>query len=304
MIRLYKFIRKRDAAMRIIFLLCALFSLVSLAVITCFLLANGIPFIAETGFFKFLFGMRWAPLADDASFGIFPMLVASVYITVLAAAIGLGLGLPAAVCLYKFFPKKLLGAVKQLINLTAGIPSVVFGLFGMTVIVPFLRDYVSGTGMGYGILAAGLVLALMILPTVVSLSLEALNAVPAGYYDGALALGSTKAQATFRIMLPAAKSGILAATVLAVGRAIGETMAVIMVIGGSPQMPTGMFQSVRTLTANIAMGATEMSGKPLSALIATGVVLFALTLLINVGFSLLRRTKDNPAGRKKPKGKA
>ncbi len=178
-----------------------------------------------------------------------------------------------------------------MIQLLAGIPSVIYGLFGMIIIVP-LRDYISPNGVGYGILSASLVLSVMILPTIVSVSLDALNAVPKSYYEGALALGATSEQSVFRIMIPAAKSGILAAVVLSIGRAIGETMAVIMVIGGSPVMPESIFQSVRTLTANIAMGAAELSGDAATALVATGVVLFVFTLLLNISFSLLKREKN------------
>jgi len=173
-----------------------------------------------------------------------------------------------------------------LVNLLAGIPSVIHGLFGIIVIVPFLRDYISPNGVGYGILAAGLVLSVMILPTIVSVSLDALNAVPKEYYEGALALGATSEQSVFKVMLPAAKSGVLAAGVLSAGRAIGETMAVIMVIGGSPVMPKSLFQSVRTMTANIAMGASELTGDAATALVATGVVLFLFTLLLNISVSL------------------
>ena len=277
--------------MRGVFLFSAVFSILALATITVFLFVSGVPFIARTGFAEFLLGSNWAPLADAPSFGIFPMIVASLYVTALSVIIGIGIGLLTAIALYKFCPKKLVAPVRQMINLLAGIPSVIFGLFGMTVIVPFVRDYISPTGIGYGIFSASIVLAIMILPTIVSVSLDSLNSVSNTYYEGALALGATKEQATFKIMLPAAKSGILAGVVLAIGRAIGETMAVIMVIGGSPERPTSMFQSVRTLTANIAMGALELSGDALSALISTGVVLFVFTLILNVSFSLLK--KDN-----------
>ena len=288
---LYGFINAREKVMRGVFLFSGVFSILALATITVFLFVSGVPFIRETGFAKFLFGSDWAPLADNPSFGIFPMIVASLYVTALSVIIGIGIGLLTAIALYKFCPKKLVAPIRQMINLLAGIPSVIFGLFGMTIIVPFVRDYVSPTGIGYGILSASLVLGIMILPTIVSVSLDSLNSVSNTYYEGALALGATKEQATFKIMLPAAKSGILAGVVLAIGRAIGETMAVIMVIGGSPEMPESLFQSVRTLTANIAMGALELSGDALSALIATGVVLFVFTLILNVSFSLFK--KDN-----------
>lgn len=295
----YGFIKAREKVMRAVFLFSAVFSIFALATITVFLFVSGVPFIAKTGFFKFVFGKNWAPLADSPSYGILPMIVASLYVTALSVVIGVGIGLLTAVALYKFFPKKLVSPVRHMINLLAGIPSVIFGLFGMTTIVPFIRDCVSPSGVGYGILSSALVLGIMILPTIVSVSLDSLSSVPNSYYEGALALGATKEQATFKIMLPAAKSGILAAVVLAIGRAVGETMAVIMVIGGSPEMPESVFQSVRTLTANIAMGALELQGDALSALIATGVVLFVFTLILNVSFSLLKR--DN-ADKKEQRG--
>ena len=300
---LYGFISAREKVMRGVFLFSAIFSILALVTITVFLFVSGVPFIAKTGFAKFIFGSNWAPLAENPSFGILPMIVASLYVTALSVIFGIGIGLLTAIALYKFCPKKLVAPIRQMINLLAGIPSVIFGLFGMTIIVPFVRDYISPSGVGYGIFSASVVLGIMILPTIVSVSLDSLNSVSNSYYEGALALGATKEQATFKIMLPAAKSGILAGVVLAIGRAIGETMAVIMVIGGSPEMPESMFQSVRTLTANIAMGALELSGDALSALIATGVVLFVFTLILNVSFSLLKKDKsDKPATKKERRG--
>ena len=289
---LYRFINTREKLMRGLFLFSAIFSILALATITIFLFVSGIPFMAKTGFAKFLFGSDWAPVADNPSYGIFPMIVATLYVTALSVIIGVGIGLLTSIALYKFCPKRLISPIRQMINLLAGIPSVIFGLFGMTIIVPFVRDYISPTGVGYGILSASLVLGIMILPTIVSVSLDSLNSVPSSYYEGALALGATKEQATFKVMVPSAKSGILAGVVLAIGRSIGETMAVIMVIGGSPEMPESIFQSVRTLTANIAMGALELQGDALSALIATGVVLFVFTLILNVSFSLLKKDKS------------
>lgn len=285
---------------RVGFLLSALFSIAALLTITVFLFANGIPFIAKTGAAEFLFGREWAPLETPPHYGILPMIVTTLYVTALAVAIGVLVGIFTAVCLYRFCPARLAAPVRHLINLLAGIPSVIFGLFGVTVIVPFVRDYLSPTGVGYGIFSAALVLGIMILPTVVSVSLDAMQAVPENYFEGALALGATREEATFRIMLPAAKSGIMAGVVLATGRALGETMAVIMVVGNSPEMPHSIFQSVRTLTANIALGAMEMSGDPQKALIASGVVLFVFALLLNVSFSLLKR---NPDADKKKRGR-
>lgn len=291
-------VRTKENAMRAVFLFCAVFSVLALTAITVFLLAGGVPFIAKTGVGRFLLGTDWQPLSDNPVYGIFPMIVTTLYVTALSVVTGLGTGLLTAVCLYRFCPKKLVLPIRQMINLLAGIPSVIFGLFGMTVIVPFIRDYLSPNGVGYGILSSSIVLGIMVLPTIVSVSLDAMQAVPESYYEGALALGATKEQATFRIMLPAAKSGILAGTVLAVGRAVGETMAVIMVIGGSPEMPRSLFQSVRTLTANIAMGAMELSGDSLSALIATGVVLFVFTLVLNVSFAAMKRDKTEKVGKR------
>ena len=289
---LYGFINAREKVMRGVFLFSAVFSILALVTITVFLFVSGIPFMAKTGIKEFLFGSDWSPLSDSPSYGVFPMIVATFYVTALSVVIGIGIGLLPAIALYKFCPKRLVPPIRQMINLLSGIPSVIFGLFGMTVIVPFVRDYLSPTGVGYGILSSSLVLGMMILPTIVSVSLDALNSVPGAYYEGALALGATKEQATFKVMLPAAKSGILAGVLLAIGRAIGETMAVIMVIGGSPEMPKSIFQSVRTLTANIAMGAMELSGDALSALIASGVVLFVFTLILNISFSFLKRDKN------------
>ena len=278
--------------MRGIFLFCAIFSIFALGCICVFLFAQGVPFIGKIGLGNF-FGTTWN--LHDESYGILSMIVTSLYVTALATIIGVIIGLCTAISLYKFCPKKAIPLIRQMINLLAGIPSVIYGLFGMIIIVPFLRDNISPNGVGYGILAASLVLSVMVLPTIVSVSLDALTAVPKNYYEGALALGATKAQSVFKVMLPAAKSGVFAAVVLSIGRAIGETMAVIMVIGGSPVMPKGLFQSVRTLTANIAMGATELRGDAATALVSTGVVLFFFTLLLNISFSLLK----GGAGREK-----
>jgi phosphate transport system permease protein len=289
---IYGWIKTREKLMKAIFLASAVFSIFALASICVFLFANGLPFMADYGFGSFLLGRVWSIFATPPSYGIFPMIVASLYVTGLATLIGVGIGLMTAVFLYRFCPKRLVPVIRQIVNLLAGIPSVIYGLFGMIIIVPFLRDTLSPNGVGYGILAASLVLSIMILPTVVSVSLEALQAVPGSYFEGALALGATREQAVFQVMVPAAKSGILAAVVLAIGRVIGETMAVIMVIGGSPAMPESLFQSVRTMTANIAMSATELSGEPAVALVATAVVLFVFTFLLNVSFSLLKNKKE------------
>ena len=297
----YNFIKTRDIFMRGVFVFCAAFSLFALGCICVFLFAEGAPFIGRVGFGNF-FGSEWH--IDSEAYGILSMIIASLYVTALATLVGITVGLFTAICLFRFCPKNAVAPIRQLINLLAGIPSVIYGLFGLIIIVPFLRDYISPNGVGYGILAASLVLSVMILPTIVSVSLDALNAVPKSYYEGALALGATSEQSVFKVILPAAKSGILAAVVLAIGRAIGETMAVIMVIGNSPVMPSGLFQSVRTMTANIALGAKELTGDAATALVATGVILFFFTLLLNVSFSLLKSEKGGGKREKKRSQKA
>jgi phosphate transport system permease protein len=291
--------------MKAVFLLSSIFSVLALLVIAVFLMARGIPAISKIGLGEF-FGTRWS--IGDRVFGILPMLVGSVYVTALATVFGVTLGLFTAIFLYKFCPKRIAGAVRQMVNLLAGIPSVVFGLFGMMTVVPAFRSLARSAHLGtdgYGILSASVILAIMIMPTIVSLSLDALHAVPKENFEGALALGASKERAVFSVMVPSAKSGIFAAVVLSLGRALGETMAVLMVIGNSPAMPTGLFQSVRTLTSNIAQGAMELSGDAFEALIATGVVLFVFTLLINVGFNLLKNyDKDKKRKKKAQKAEA
>ena len=288
----------KENAAKWIFAAAAAASVIAVALICVFLFAGGIPGMMKIGVWEFLSGTRWRPGNDI--YGILPMIVTSLYVTALAVIFGVVIGLSTAVCLYRFCPRKLVSPVRQMINLLAGIPSVIYGLFGMTVIVPFLRDYLSPTGVGYGILAAAIVLSVMILPTVVSVSLDSLSSVPISYYEGALALGSTEAEATFKIVLPAAKSGVTSGVILAVGRALGETMAVIMVVGGSPEMPKSLFQSVRTLTSNIAMGAMELDENTQEALIASGVVLLVFALLLNISFSFL---KQDWSERRKRRGK-
>ena len=219
--RFFKFINAREKLMKGIFFLSAVFSVGALITITVFLFTSGIPLISKVGFSDFIFGKEWAPLADNPKYGIFPMIVTSLYVTALSVIIGVTIGLFTAIALYKFVPKKLVAPIKQMVNLLAGIPSVIYGLFGMTLIVPFMRDYVSDNGVGYGIASASVVLAIMILPTIVSVAYDALKSVDTAYYENALALGATKEQATFKVVVPAAKSGIFAGIVLSIGRALG-----------------------------------------------------------------------------------
>ena len=279
--------------MKCIFCVAALFSFFALLAICIFLFAKGFPSFAQTGFFKFIFGKVWNPVSQTPTFGILPMILGSIYVTALATIIGVTIGLFTSIFLFKFCPKKLVPYVRQLVNLLAGIPSVIYGLFGLTLIVPLLAS-ISPTAQGEGILAASIILSIMILPTIVSISLNALYAVPTNIYEGALALGSTKEQTVFKAVVPAAKNGIFAAIVLAIGRAIGETMAVTMVVGNNPNIPKGIFQPINTLTSVIAGEALEHTSEShMNALIAIGVVLFVFTLLLNITFMILKNRKKN-----------
>ncbi len=278
-----------DEVAKVTFFLCAGISILVLFCIVLYLFCNGIPFVARYGFTAFLFGMKWDIASSDPKYGILAMSLTTLILTAIATLIGGLLGVFSAIALFKFVPKKIAGVCNYLIQLLAGIPSVVFGLFGMTFIVPFVRDYISSNGVGYGILSSSIVLGVMILPTVTSMSLNALNAVDKSYFEGSLALGMNKTQSVFQTVLPSAKNGIFAGIILGLGRALGETMAVMMVIGGSAVMPTSLTKSVRTLTANIAMGANELTGEPLEALIACGCVLFVFTLLVYLALGLLKR---------------
>lgn len=288
---------KIENIIKYIFFSSGLFSIVALMTITLFLFNNGIPFIKKIGFTNFILENKWSPFTDPPMYGILSMIITSIYVTFLSVTFGSILGLFTSIGLYRFVNKKFVPIISQMVNLLAGIPSVIYGLFGLNLLVPFIRDNISPNGIGYGILAASIVLGIMILPTIVSISLDALIAIPQSYYEGALALGATQEESVFKIILPSASRGILTSVILAIGRAIGETMAVIMIIGGSAEIPKSLFQSVRTLTSNIAMGATELSGEPLEALIATGTILFIFTLLLNITFSYMKTIfKNNSKG--------
>ncbi|MDY6094420.1 MAG: phosphate ABC transporter permease subunit PstC [Candidatus Enteromonas sp.] len=283
----------KEKGAQIGFLLCAVLSLGSLLLITVFLFASGMPFLARYGVGDFLFGSVWAPLATIPRYGILPMILTTFSLVALSSVFGAIIGLLVAIALFAFVPSGIQKPLKALIELLAGIPSVIFGLFGLMIVVPFVRDYVSVNGVGYGLLSSTVVLLMMILPTMVSVSYDSLKAVNPMYLEGALALGVKRSMGVFQIVVPAAKNGILAGIVLSTGRALGETMAVIMVIGGSPTYPTSLTQSVRTLTANIAMGANELSGEAKEALVCCGAVLFLFSFLLNLAFALLRKKGAN-----------
>ena len=279
--------------MEFVFMLCACVSILAVALICIFLFANGVPAMAKIGFGKFLLGRTWQ--AGNGLFGIFSMIIGSIYVTAGAIIVGVPIGILAAVFLARFCPKPLYRIMKPGVELLAGIPSVVYGFFGLMIIVPWVRDtfrpYYGGNGLS--LFSAALLLGIMILPTIIGLTESALRAVPTQYYEGAVALGGTHERAIFTVVLPAAKSGVVAAIVLGIGRAIGETMAVIMVAGNQPRMPRGIFQGVRTLTANIVIEMGYASGLHREALIATGVVLFVFILLLNFCVALLNRGKNH-----------
>ena len=274
--------------MKTVFLLCACISIFAVVVICLFIFANGVPAVGEIGFFDFIFGTHWKPSSGE--FGIFPMIVASVYVTGGAIIIGVPIGLLTAVFLAKYCPKKLYKVIKPLINLLASIPSIVYGFFCLVVVVPIIQELTNTSGKG--ILTASILLGIMILPTIINTSESSIRAVPDMYYEGALALGATKERSVFKTVIPAAKSGIMSGIILGIGRAIGETMAVVMIAGNTPIMPKGITSSVRTLTSNIVMEMAYSSGLHQKALIATAMVLFVFILIINICFSIIVRKKE------------
>ena len=274
--------------MQVVFLLTACISVLAVVLICIFLFPSGVPAIKEIGLSDFLFGTVWRPANN--LYGILPMILGSLYVTAGALVIGVPLGVLSAVFLAQFCPKPLYKPLRAAINLMAGIPSVVYGFFGLVVLVPFVRNHFGGYGMG--VLTASILLGIMILPTIITVSESALQAVPSSYYDGAVALGASHERSVFFVMVPAAKRGILAGIVLGIGRAIGETMAVIMVAGNQAIIPDSLTSGVRTLTTNIGMEMGYSTDLHREALIATAVVLFVFILLINLTFSVLSRGKE------------
>ena len=282
--------KKREKIMEYVFLLAAVISIVAVALICIFLFANGIPAMKKIGFAEFLTGTKWKP--GNNKFGIFPMILGSIYVTGGALIIGVPVGVLTSVFMARFCPEGLYKLLKPVVNLLAGIPSIVYGFFGLVVLVPFIREHFKNSN-GQSILCASILLGIMILPTIIGPTESALRSVSESYYEGSLALGATKERSIFVVMLPAAKSGILAAVVLGIGRAIGETMAVIMVAGNQARMPAGLLKGLRTMTANIVTEMGYATGLHREALIATGVVLFVFILIINLSLSLLNRRSEN-----------
>lgn len=285
----------KETIMKYVFLLCACASILAVVLICVFLFANGIPAIGKIGIFNFLLGEKWKPGNDI--YGILPFILGSIYVTAGAIIIGVPVGIFTAVFMARFCPEKLYKYIKPAVDLLAGIPSVVYGFFGLVVMVPFVRDF-FGRQLGFGgngasMFTASVMLGIMILPTIISVGESAIRAVPNSYYEGSLALGATHERSVFCAVLPAAKSGIMAGIILGIGRAIGETMAVIMIAGNQPRMPKGIFKGVRTMTSNIVIEMGYATDLHREALIATAVVLFVFILLINLLFSLVKRRGTN-----------
>lgn len=276
-----------EKIMDVIFLLAACVSILAVILICAFLFGNGIPTIGKIGFVKFVAGQTWMP--KSGIFGIFPMIVGSLYVTAGAIIVGVPIGILAAIYMAKFCNDKVYKVLKPAVELLAGIPSVVYGFFGMVVLVPMFRDMF---GNGNSVFTASILLGIMILPTIIGVSESAIRAVPDSYYEGSLGLGASHERSVFFAVLPAAKSGILAGVVLGIGRAIGETMAVVMVAGNQAVVPDSLFSGVRTLTSNIVLEMGYATDLHREALIATAVVLFVFILLINLCFAALKHKEE------------
>ena len=291
----YKMLRVRELIMHIVFLVAACASVLSVGLICVFLFANGIPAMGEIGVFDFLMGeiplanknTQIKPTDSNDIYGILPMILGSIYVTAGAIVIGVPIGILTAIFMAHFCPKRLYKVLKPAVDLLAGIPSIVYGFFGLVVLVPFVRAQFGGDGTS--ILTASILLGIMILPSVIGVSESAIRAVPESYYEGGLALGASHERSVFFAVVPAAKSGILAGVILGIGRAIGETMAVMMVAGNQPRVPGSILEGVRTMTTNIVLEMGYAADLHREALIATAVVLFVFILLINLTFSILKR---------------
>jgi phosphate transport system permease protein len=270
-----------------VLLFLALSAIASLLLITIFIFLEGLPLIVHTGVKNFLFSDHWAPTRGH--FGILAMIISSILVTLGAMVVGVPLGLACAIVLAEFSPRRLKLILKPTLELLAGVPSVVYGFLGVLWLVPLIRDYLGGPGLS--LLAGSLILGIMILPNVISISIDALDAVPDPYRQGSIGLGATQWQTVRRVVLPAARSGIITAVILGMGRAIGETMAVIMVAGNALQIPTSILDPVRTLTSNIALELGYASGRHREALFATGIVLFIIIMILNLSATFVTRRK-------------
>ncbi len=282
----------KEQVMHAVFFIAACASVLAVALICLFLFVNGIPAMREIGIFKFLLGTMWKP--GNNIYGILPMIMGSIYVTAGAILIGVPIGILTSVFMASYCPKKVYRFFKSAIDLLAGIPSVVYGFFGLMMLVPLIRNLFH-KGNGSSILSASILLGIMILPTIIGVTESAIRAVPSNYYEGSLALGATKERSLFFVVLPAAKSGLIAGVVLGIGRAIGETMAVVMVAGNQARMPAGILRGVRTMTSNIVLEMGYAADLHREALIATGVVLFVFILIINFCVARLNKGESGHA---------
>lgn len=282
----------KEQVMHAVFFIAACASVLAVALICLFLFVNGIPAMREIGIFKFLLGTMWKP--GNNIYGILPMIMGSIYVTAGAILIGVPIGILTSVFMASYCPKKVYRFFKSAIDLLAGIPSVVYGFFGLMMLVPLIRDLFH-KGNGSSILSASILLGIMILPTIIGVTESAIRAVPSNYYEGSLALGATKERSLFFVVLPATKSGLIAGVVLGIGRAIGETMAVVMVAGNQARMPAGILRGVRTMTSNIVLEMGYAADLHREALIATGVVLFVFILIINFCVARLNKGESGHA---------
>jgi phosphate transport system permease protein len=275
----------KENGMKVVFLVSSFFSILAILLICFYIFYRGVPIFAKTGVFDFIFGPKWGPRTE--TFGILPMITGSLYATLGSVVIGVPTGIFSAVFLAEYCPAWLYKFIKPVIQLLAGIPSVIYGFFGLVVIVPFIRNTFGGAGNS--LLAAIIILSIMILPTIISLSEAAMRAVPRLYYEGGLALGEDHTGSVFRLVLPAAKSGVITSVILGIGRAIGETMAVILVAGNTALIPAALTDSIRTMTAGIALEMSYASGLHQEALFGIGVVLFTFIIILNVALNFVRR---------------
>ena len=270
-------LERNDRLVRLALLVVALSAVSILLVITVFIIEQGTPVMFKYGLKSFLAGKDWYP--SEKAFGLLPMIVGSLYVTAGALIIGVPFGLACAIVLTEFSSKRVRRVIKPLVELLAGIPSVVYGFIGVIILVPFIRETFGGPGLS--VLAASIILGIMILPTIISISVDSLQAVPPSYREGSIALGATRWQTVKMVLFPAARSGIVASIILGMGRAVGETMATIMIAGNAAEIPRSLLKPVRTLTSNIALEMSYATGEHREALFATGVILFIIIMILN-----------------------
>ena len=280
----------KETIVKYLFLLCALLSVLFIILISVFIFQGGFNVFRVVGVKDFIFNKSWAPMNTPASYGILPMIFGSIIITFLASIMAIPIAVFSAIYLAIDCPKKVYRFLKPALNLMAGIPSIVYGFFALTVIVPMMRDMFGGNGMS--ILTASILLLIMILPTIISISESAIRAVPKSYYQGGIALGANHERAVLKIVLPAAKSGVFAGIILGIGRAIGETMAVILVAGNQTRLTFNIFKGIRTMTTNIVLEMGYATGMHAEALIATACVLFIFILIINISFFVVKKRSE------------